>query len=200
MTLQSPIATHHSVGSHANRDVPFAAQMCNEPARVAALREYDVIEAPPDARLDVITRTAANLCATPIAAIAMIDETRLYVKSRYGPTADHAPRDIVFCSQTILSADPFVMPDASTHEIFRDNPCVTGFPHLRFYAGVPLLTPQGHAIGTLCVFDHVPRTIPDGTLRLLQTLGRQVMAMLELQKASRRDSARIAAPANKHAA
>lgn len=159
----------------------------DESARVAALREYDVLHSPGDMRLDIITRTAANLCSTPIAAIGMIDETRMWVKSRYGPTADHAPRDIVFCSRTILGADPFVMNDTTQDELFRQNPCVTGFPHLRFYAGVPLLTPGGHAIGTLCVFDFTPRMIADHTLRLLQTLGRQVISLLELQKSARRD-------------
>lgn len=192
MTLEAPAETNPEPTSHSRAQAMHAVPVTDERARVAALREYDVIDAPPDARLDIVTRTAANLCATPIAAITMIDETRMWVKSRHGPTAEHAPRDIVFCSQTILGPDPFVMTDASAHERFRGNPCVTGFPHLRFYAGVPLLTPQGHAIGTLCVFDHVPRTISESTLRLLQTLGRQVMAMLELQKASRRDLARVA--------
>ena len=111
-----------------------------------------------------------------------MDENRQWFKSKVGLDATELPRDTSFCGHTILQRDLFVVPDATRDERFADNPLVTGDPYIGFYAGVLLITPDGHALGTLCVIDRVPRTLTPMQQEALRVLSRQAMAQLEIRR------------------
>ncbi len=158
----------------------------SEAARLAALRQYEILDTPAEASFDAFTRLAAQICGTPMAAISLIDRDRQWFKSRLGVEASETPRDIAFCDRTIRGDGPFVVPDAASDPAFRDNPLVTEAPHIRFYAGVPLVSHDGLPIGALCVMDEKPRVLGSAEAQALSDLGRQVMAALELNLARRR--------------
>ena len=157
----------------------------NEARRLDALRRYRALDTLPDQALDDLTALAAQICEAPISTITLMDEGRQWVKSKFGVTDCKASRDNSFCAHAILQAESLIIPDATQDERFVDNPLVTGDLHIRFYAGVPLITPDGEAIGTLCVFDRVPRQLTSAQIKALQVLSRQVMAQLELRRQSR---------------
>ena len=150
-----------------------------------ALRQYDLLDTPPEPALDDLTALAAHLCEAPISLISVIDDQRQWFKSRVGLSVSETPRDISFCEHTILQRDLFIVPDAVADERFAGNPLVTGEPHLRFYAGVPLITFDGQALGTLCVIDRVPRELSPLQQEALRVLSRQAMAQLELRRQTR---------------
>ncbi len=154
----------------------------DEAARLDALRSFAVLDTAPESAFDDLTRLAAHVCGTPIALVSLIDDCRQWFKSRYGLAAAETPRDIAFCTHAILDDGLFEVPDAAADERFRDNPLVTGEPRIRFYAGMPLVTPEGHALGTLCVIDRVHRTLTDGQRDALRVLARQVVAQLLLRQ------------------
>ena len=154
----------------------------DEKERLEALRRYEILDTRSDAAFDDITLLAAHICGTPIAVISLVDENRQWVKSRIGPIAIEIPRDISICSHAILQPDVLVVQDAQADERFRTNPLVTGDPGIRFYAGSPLRTPDGHALGALCVIDQVPRELGAEQKLALETLSRQVMALLESRR------------------
>jgi PAS domain S-box-containing protein len=154
----------------------------NEAERLAALRQLDVLDTSPEEAFDELTELAANICKTPVALISLLDEKRQWLKSTVGWTLRETPREFAFCAHTILGTDVFVVPDASADERFAANPLVTSATRVRFYAGAPLVTPEGHALGTLCVIDHEPRQLDPEQARALHTLGRQVVAQLRLRK------------------
>lgn len=158
----------------------------NEEARLAALRDYRILDTPAEQEYDDITFLAAQLCGTPMASIALIDEDRSWSKSRIGIDIPNAPREYAFCAHTILnsSPEPLVVPDARLDERFSDNPYVTAEPFIRFYAGAPLFTRENLALGTLCVIDREPRELSAQQLNGLQALARQVSLKLELRHAS----------------
>jgi anti-sigma regulatory factor (Ser/Thr protein kinase) len=154
----------------------------SEAERLAALRSYRILDTDPEQAFDDLTLIAAQICGTPIASITLIDEHRQWFKSRVGLTIKETERSIAFCDHAIRHNGILVVPDALGDARFRQNPMVVGDPHVRFYAGAPLVTPEGHAIGTLCVIDRVPRELTDGQKRALEALRRQAEAQLELRR------------------
>ncbi|MET0322969.1 MAG: sensor domain-containing diguanylate cyclase [Duganella sp.] len=129
----------------------------DEASRLNALRSLSVLDTPEEERFDRLTRMARRMFRVPIALVSLIDENRQWFKSKDGLDACETPRDISFCGHAILSDDIFLINDALADPRFADNPLVTGAPHVRFYAGCPLRTADGHKIGTLCIIDTVPR-------------------------------------------
>lgn len=155
----------------------------SEQARLEALRRYDILDTAPEHSYDDVTRLAAGICNTPIALIALIDENRQWFKSRVGLGLRETAREVAFCAHAIEHPAVMQVPDTSLDERFRDNPLVTGPPQIVFYAGAPLITPDGFGIGTVCVIDHEPRTLSQRQLEALEALANQVVANLELRRA-----------------
>ena len=153
----------------------------NESARLAALRRYRILDTDPERAFDDLTLLASRICGAPIALITLVDADRQWFKSRVGLSMAETSRSISFCSHAIEQTGLFVVPDALQDLTFRNNPSVTGDPHIRFYAGAPLITPDGHALGTLCVIDRVPRTLTPDQIEALQALKRQAEMQLELR-------------------
>ena len=158
----------------------------NELERLAELADYDVLDTPAEAPLDALTTLAARLLGTPISLVSIVDADRQWFKSRCGLDAPETGRDVSFCGHVIAADESMVVPDATVDPRFFDNPLVTGPPFVRFYAGVPLRTAKGFALGTLCVIDHQSRAITADQLDSLEILARQVMAQLELRREQRK--------------
>jgi anti-sigma regulatory factor (Ser/Thr protein kinase) len=154
----------------------------SEPERLAALHRYRILDTNPERAFDDLALLASQICGTPMALITLIDENRQWFKSRVGVSVGETPRRISFCARTIEQPDLLVIPDALADRRFSDNPLVLGDPHIRFYAGAPLITPDGHAIGTLCVADRVPRHLTADQVEALLALKRQVEMQLELRR------------------
>lgn len=161
-----------------------AARPLTEADRLAALRAFHVLDTAPEQAFDDITRLASVICDTPIALVSLVDDQRQWFKAKIGIEADETSRDVAFCAHAILGADMFVVPDAAKDSRFADNPLVTTSPHIRFYAGAPLTTSDGHAIGSMCVMDREPRQLSETQLECLRILSRQVVGNLELRRVS----------------
>ncbi len=157
----------------------------NEQARVEALRRYEILDTDPEAPFDDLVELAAQLCQVPIALISLIDPLRQWFKAKTGVGVCQTSRDIAFCAHAILQRDIFEIPDALGDDRFASNPLVTGEPHIRFYAGVPLIDRDGYALGTLCLIDRVPKRLSWQQKQTLTVLGRQVVAHLELRLRNR---------------
>lgn len=147
--------------------------------RLAELYRLKVLDTGVEGEFEEFTRLAAQICGTPIAVVSLVDSERQWFKSRYGLDATETPRDISFCGHAIHGQDVFEVSNALEDWRFADNPLVTQAPDIRFYAGAPLLTQQGHAIGTLCVIDRVPHNLSDEQKNALAILSRQVVRQLE---------------------
>ena len=148
---------------------------------MAALRRYRILDTEPERSFDDLALLASHICGTPMALITLVDERRQWFKSRVGVSVTETSRAISFCTHAIQQPDLFVVPDATRDERFKNNPQVTGEAHIRFYAGAPLVTPDGQALGTLCVLDRVSRTLTKEQLEALDALRRQVQTQLQLR-------------------
>lgn len=154
----------------------------NEDERLAELQSFNVLDTLPEEAYDAITFLASQICDAPIALISIVDRDRQWFKSRVGLDATETTRDLAFCAHAINEPESLLLvPDATADTRFSDNPLVTGDPSIRFYAGAPLTTKSGNALGTLCVIDRRPRDLKPDQEKALQALALQVMSLLELR-------------------
>jgi PAS domain S-box-containing protein len=154
----------------------------SETERLRSLSLYEILDTGPEPAFDDLTALAADICHTPISLITFLDQTRQWVKSKTGFTQSELPGEEAFCAYTIRQKDVMVVPDATKDERFSNNPMVKGEPHIRYYAGYPLLSNTGHGLGALCVLDTVPHEIDPHELEQLRLLGHEVTQLLELRK------------------
>lgn len=154
----------------------------NEASRLDTLHQYEILDTLAEEAFDDLTRLAAQICGTPIALVSLVDADRQWFKSKIGLEVTQTQRDIAFCAHAILQPDLFVVQDASQDTRFANNPLVTEDPNIRFYAGAPLTTTAGVALGTLCTLDYVPRNLSSQQQEALQILARQVMTQMELRR------------------
>ena len=157
-----------------------------EAARLEALRQYQILDTPSEQAYDDFTLLASSICEVPIALISLVDAERQWFKSKVGLEVSETARNISFCGHTILSNETLVVNDALSDSRFVYNPLVTSDPSIRFYAGAPLISPEGHALGSLCVIDRQPRVLLASQKTALEALARQVVSQLELRRASAR--------------
>ena len=163
----------------------------NEQQRLSSLRKYNILDTPKEEAFDNLTRLAAEICEVPIALISLVDENRQWFKSCIGIDGSETSREVSFCAHAINSPREILeICDATTDARFADNPFVVGDPCIRFYAGVPIVTSAGHALGTLCVVDKVPRALNKAQKDALRTLAQQVLTQFELRR-SLRETARL---------
>lgn len=156
--------------------------IADEASRLKALHAYHILDTDPEQVFDDLTLLASQVCGTPIALITLVDENRQWFKSRIGIDVQETQRSISFCAHAIQQQGLFVVPDTMTDGRFRNNPMVVNDPHIRFYAGAPLLTRDGDPLGTICVVDSMPRTLTDGQRAALNALRRQAETQLELRR------------------
>ncbi|NNF78412.1 MAG: sensor domain-containing diguanylate cyclase [Rhizobiales bacterium] len=160
----------------------------NEAKRLATLREYDILDTGREEAFDRITRLAQSALRMPIVLVSLVDENRQWFKSRVGLEPQETKREVSFCSHAIQQDQPFIIPNALLDDRFSDNPLVTGPPHIRFYAGVPLKMKDGSNIGTLCAIDTKPCVLTDTELNILSDLAQLVVDELELRQLATTDS------------
>lgn len=156
----------------------------DEPWRIQSLRRYQILDTPPEQEYDDLVKLAAHICQVPTALVSLVDHDRQWFKAKVGLDVCETARDVAFCAHAILQPhEILVVPDATQDPRFCDNPLVVKDPKIRFYAGCPLVTPQGMAIGTICVIDYQPRQISAAQIETLAILGRQTMSLLEMRLA-----------------
>ena len=157
----------------------------NEQSRLARLRSYDILDSLDEKEYDDIAALVAEICDTPMANISFVDEDRQWFKAVVGLHERQTSRDVAFCGHTILGDQIFTVEDALADERFSDNPLVTENPGIRFYAGMPLVTPDGYRLGALCAIDASPRRLTETQQRALEVLSRHVVTLLELRRKNR---------------
>lgn len=153
----------------------------NENERLLKLKEYNILDTPAEESFDEIVKLASIICKVPISTISLIDEKRQWFKAKVGLNTQETSREIAFCAHAINGDDLMVVNDAMQDDRFSNNPLVTSDPDIRFYAGMPLITPDGNKLGTICVIDNVPRTITEEQKFALQILAKNVITLLELR-------------------
>lgn len=152
----------------------------NEAGRLATLRRLAILDSAPDPAFDKITRLAKGLFDVDIALVSLVDEHRQWFKSACGFSATETGRDVAICAHAIMQQDLFIVPDASKDDRFKDNPFVTGPPHIRFYAGAPLVCEDGNTIGTLCIINSKQRKpLTDSEKDVLLQLADEVVKLIE---------------------
>jgi len=164
----------------------------NENERITALNSYNVLDTLPEKEYDAIARLASYICQVPIALITLVDNDRQWFKSKIGLGVDETPRADAFCHYTILDDEILEVNDSHENETFKNNNLVTGAPDIRFYAGAPLIDPDGHRLGSLCVIDRVPRKLTVEQKDALRTLADEVMSHLILRKQKKELEASLA--------
>jgi GAF domain-containing protein len=157
----------------------------SEAGRLEALRAYHILDTAPEHAYDDVTQIAAFICGAPIALMTCVDTNRLWFKSRVGLDVPEIPREQAFCAYTILNAEPMEVEDTTKDARFATNPTVTNAPNIRFYAGAPLVTPDGHAVGSLCVLDQHPRRLNREQRLSLEKLARIIVTHMEFRRVSR---------------
>ena len=168
----------------ASRKSKSASARAEEAKRLEALHAYQIMDTPPESVFDDLVRLASFICDTPVSLVSLLDGERQWFKANTGlPGVYSTPKDIAFCQYTIQSDKLYEVEDALADPLFRDNAMVTGDPHIRFYAGYPLITPDGEALGTICAIDRVPRRLNEAQREALRILAREVVAHLELRRA-----------------
>ena len=150
----------------------------NETERVKALEQYKILDTLSEQEFDRITELASIICNVPVSLVSLVDENRQWFKSVLGLEIQETNRDISFCRYAILGSELLEVPDATKDSRFHHNPLVTGDPNIRFYAGFPLIDPNGYALGTLCVIDRQPRTLTDIQKRALKLLSEEVITLI----------------------
>ena len=155
----------------------------NENRRVKALHDYDILDTISEKEYDFITRMASQICNTPVSLITLLDKNRQWIKSHFGIDIRETPREISFCNYTILDSENVnVVPDLRLDPRYASNPLVTGDPHAVFYAGAPLVTPQGFVLGSICVLDATSRILTKEQEDALKALAQQAITTMELRK------------------
>ena len=154
----------------------------NETDRMGAVLAYDILDSDPEPAFDALTKLASHIAQVPISLVTIVDVDRQWFKSRYGLDAPETPRNVSFCGHVVANQAPLIVADSFADERFHDNPLVTGEPRVVFYAGVPLTTPEGFVVGTLCAIDDHPRDISPQQMEMLTLLGQQVVDQLELRR------------------
>jgi PAS domain S-box-containing protein len=154
----------------------------HEKKRLAALYQYQILDTPAEAVFDDLTSLAAQICDTPIALISLVDAERQWFKSKLGLRLSETERSVAFCNHAILQNEPLIVEDARKDPRFANTALVNGEPYIKFYAGAPLITSDGLALGTLCVIDRIPRKLTSKQITALQKLSRQAVSQIELRK------------------
>ncbi len=163
------------------------SKSAEEEARLAELHDLGILDTPPEAEFDELVEDASRIAGTPIALMSLIDRDRQWFKARRGLEVAETPRDIAFCSRAIEDpTEPLIIPDARTDPRFADNPLVTSDPNVAFYAGVPIVSSEGHALGTICVIDREAGDLDEDQVDALKGLSRQAAALLELRRRTQR--------------
>jgi diguanylate cyclase (GGDEF)-like protein len=162
-------------------------KLVDEAGRMAALNRYEILDTAPEKPFDKITGLVQTVMNVPIAAVSLVDVQRQWFKSIQGLDVAETSRKVAFCHHTIQQREPMIIPDASQDARFADNPLVTGAPYIRAYAGVPLQTPDGYNLGSLCAIDYEPRQFDAGQIAILTSFGKLVVDELELRQVASTD-------------
>ncbi len=158
-----------------------AASPTSEAARVAALNRYAILDSEPEQSFDDLVTLAAHICHAPMAMLSLVDDHRQWFKSKLGVQVRETPRETSICAHAIQQGNLFIVPDTLQDERFSQNPLVTGEPHVRFYAGAPLINEDGFALGTLCVVDREPRELEPEQKEAISALARLALRQMELR-------------------
>jgi GAF domain-containing protein len=156
----------------------------SEVRRLEALRNYCILDSGPEREFDDVVKIASHICGVPLATLTFVDADRQSFKAKIGIEKSETPREDSFCAHTILSGDLLLVEDAAADPRFADSPLVTGEPHIRFYAGVPLVDAEGNKLGSLCVLDRQPHSLSDEQKKALEALARLVVSQMECRRVS----------------